>query len=109
MNSSQEIDPIDELFRRQETYVEDEGFTARVIRGLPRRQRTAWLNPVLLLIAAGIGSVLAAFWVPWANLPAMHPSDLLLPSAAILLPWTLALTVVASLIWAAMAVVLGLE
>ena len=109
MNPSEEIDPIDELFRRQEACVEDHGFTARVIQQLPRQQRRAWLNPVLLLLAAGVGSVLAAFWVPWANLPAMRPSDLLSPSVSILLPWTLAVTVIGSLIWSAVAAVLRLE
>jgi len=53
--------------------------------------------------------VLAAFWVPWANLPVIRPGDLLSPSAAILLPWTLAVTVIGSLIWTAMAAVLRLE
>ena len=108
MNPSDEIDPIDKLFRRQETDVEDHGFTARVISRLPRQRRLAWLNPALLLFAAGMGSVLAALWVPWANLPAMRPADLLSPSAGILLPWTLAITVIASLIWTAMTAVLRL-
>jgi hypothetical protein len=109
MSPSEETDTIDELFRQQESRVEDPVFTARVMQGLPRRRRRAWVNPVLLLFAAGLGSVLAAFWVPWTNLPAVRPADLLSPSATILLPWTLAVTVIASLIWTAMAAALRLE
>ena len=109
MNPPDEIDAIDELFRQQENRVEDDGFTAQVMEGIPRPRRRAWVNPVLLLFAAGLCSVLAAFWVPWTNLPAVRPADLLSPSAAILLPWTLAVTVIGSLIWTAMAAVLRLE
>ena len=31
-------DSIDALLREQNTYTDDEGFTARVVKGLPRRQ-----------------------------------------------------------------------
>jgi len=57
-------DPIDALLREQNTYVDDSGFTARVVKSLPRRRR-AWLRPALLLGAVAIGSVLAILWLPW--------------------------------------------
>ena len=109
MNPPEELDAIDELFGRQEKYVEDHGFTGRVVRGLPRRRRRGWVNSALLLFATGVGSVLAVFWVPWGNLPAVRTADLLSPGGAILLPWTLAVGVIGSLVWAVMAVVQGLD
>jgi len=108
MNPPQEIDPIDQLFREYDTHVEDRGFTARVMKKLPR-QRRAWLSPALLLGATAIGSVLAVFWVPWGNLPAFDSSELLSPSTHVLLPWTFALAVAGSLVWSAIAAVLRLE
>ena len=48
MNPPEENDPVDALLREQNSYVEDGGFTARVIQSLPRRRR-AWLRPVILL------------------------------------------------------------
>jgi hypothetical protein len=51
------------LLREQDKYIEDNGFTARVVAALPRRRR-AWLRPVLLLGAVAIGSVLAVLWLP---------------------------------------------
>jgi hypothetical protein len=101
MNAPEERDPIDALLREQNTYVEDGGFTARVVRSLPRRR--AWLRPVLLLGATTIGSVLAVLWVPWGNLPALDLSALLSPDPQVLLPWVLALAVIGSLIWSAVS------
>jgi hypothetical protein len=51
------------LLREQDKYIEDNGFTARVVAALPCRRR-AWLRPVLLLGAVAIGSVLAVLWLP---------------------------------------------
>jgi hypothetical protein len=107
MNSPQEIDPLDQLFRQQPTEMEDSGFTARVMQGLPRQRRPR-LTPALLLGAAVIGSVLAILWVPWRNLPAFDSSDLFSANAHVLLPWTFALAVAGSLIWSALAALLRL-
>jgi hypothetical protein len=86
------------LLREQDKYIEDNGFTARVVAALPRRRR-AWLRPVLLLGAVAIGSVLAVLWLPWENLPVPDSSALLSLDSQVLMPWVLVLTVMASLVW----------
>jgi hypothetical protein len=104
MNTPEEKDPLDALLREQNSYIDDGGFTARVVQSLPHR-RCAWLRPVLLLSVTVIGSGLAFLWVPWGSLPALDWSALLSPNPQVLLPWALALTVVGSLIWSAVAAV----
>jgi hypothetical protein len=98
MNTPEENDPIDALLREQNFHVEDGGFTARVIKILPRRRRM-WLRPALLLGATAVGSVLAVLWLPWGNLPALDLSAFLSPNSQVLLPWVLVFAVVGSLIF----------
>jgi hypothetical protein len=102
MNPPEANDPLDALLREQNAYVEDGGFTARVIQSLPRRRR-AWLRPALLLGATAIGSVLAVLWVPWTSLPALDLSALLAPYPQVLLPWVLVITVFGALSWSVVA------
>jgi hypothetical protein len=102
MNLPEQNDPLDALLREQNSYVDDGGFTARVIQSLPQRRR-AWLRPALLLGATVIGWVLAVLWVPWRSLPALDLSAFLSPNPQVLLPWVLAVTVIGSLIWSALA------
>jgi len=101
MNAPEENDPIDALLREQNAYVEDNGFTARVVKSLPRRR--ARLRPILLLGATAIGSALAVLWLPWKNLPALNLPALLSLDSQVLLPWALVIAVVGSLIWSAIA------
>ena len=98
MNPPETNDPLDALLREQDKYIEDNGFTARVVATLPRRRR-AWLRPVLLLGAVAIGSVLAVGWLPWGNLPVLDSSALLSLNSQVLMPWVLVLSVMASLVW----------
>src|SRR5882724_6259686 len=102
MKSPEENDPLDALLRDQNVYIEDGGFTARVVQSLPRRRR-AWLRPAFLLAVTVIGSVLAALWVPWGSLPALDWSAFLSPNPQVLLPWVLAVAVAGSLIWSTVA------
>ncbi len=104
MNSPEQNDPLDALLREQNSYIDDGGFTARVIQSLPRRRR-AWLRPAFLLGATVIGSVLAVLWVPWGSLPALDLSAFLSPNPQVLLPWVLVVTVIGSLLWSAVAAV----
>jgi hypothetical protein len=101
MNTPEKNDPVDALLRGQNAYVEDGGFTARVVKSLPRR--SAWLRPAILLSAIAIDSALAVCWLPWENLPPLDLSAFLSPNSQVLLPWVLVFTVVGSLIWSAMA------
>ena len=102
MNAPEENDPIDALLREQNAYVEDGGFTARVVKSLPRCRR-AWLRPTLLLGTTAIGSALAVLWLPWKNLPVLDLSTLHSLNSQVLLPWVLVIVVVGSLIWSAIA------
>ncbi|MGA2800971.1 MAG: hypothetical protein ABSE97_01150 [Verrucomicrobiota bacterium] len=99
MNPPETNDPLDALLREQDKYIEDNGFTARVIATLPRRRRRAWLRPAILLGATAIGSVLAVWWLPWGNLPVLDSSALFSLNSQVLMPWVLVLSVVASLAW----------
>jgi hypothetical protein len=102
MNLPETNDSLDTWLREQNAYIEDNGFTARVIQALPRRRR-AWLRPMLLLGATAIGFVLAILWLPWKNLPALDSRALLSLDSQVLLPWTLVFLILGSLVWSATA------
>jgi|ERR1017187_977194 hypothetical protein len=104
MSQPEDKDPIDALLREQHAYIEDDGFTTRVLAALPPRRRT-WLRPILLLGATAIGSALAIQWLPWENLSSLDASALLSLNSQALLPWLLVLSVAASLTWAVIAAV----
>jgi hypothetical protein len=99
MNPPETNDPLDALLREQDKYIEDNGFTARVVAALPRRSRRAWLRPAILLGATAIGSVLAVWWLPWGNLPVLDASALFSLNSQVLMPWVLVFSVMASLVW----------
>lgn len=105
MNQPEQHDPVDALLREQAAYIEDAGFTARVMANVPRRRRYAWLRPALLLGAAAIGSALAVRWLPWENLPPLDLSALLSLNSQVLWPWVLVLAVAFSLAWAVLAAI----
>ncbi len=56
-------DPLDVLLREEEHYIEDAGFTARVMASLPPR-RKSWLRPVILSSATLLGVVVLMCCVP---------------------------------------------
>lgn len=103
MNLLEENDSLDALLREQNNYVEDNGFTARVVKSLPRRR--VWFRPLILLSATIIGSVLAIFWLPWKKLMTFDSSALLSFHFQTLLPWLVVLSVLASLIWGVIAAI----
>jgi hypothetical protein len=96
MNQPEPQDPLDIRLREQNQYLDDNGFTARVLAGLPRRRPGR--RPALLLGMTAIGLVLAAGCLPWKDL-----SLLAAPDSPALAAWTLVLPVMASLAWAAVA------
>ncbi len=105
MNAPEEKDPLDTLLREQNNYVDDGGFTARVMAALPPRRRRSWLQPIVLLGAAAIGAALAIRWLPWESLPPLDASALLSLDPKITMPWLSVLLVAASITWAAVAAV----
>ncbi|MGD1020834.1 MAG: hypothetical protein ABSA12_16100 [Verrucomicrobiia bacterium] len=105
MNAPEEKDPMDTLLHEQNAYVDDNGFTARVIAALPPRRYRAWLRPALLLGAAAIATALAIRWLTWESLPPLDLSALLSLDFQALTPWMSVLLVAASITWAVVAAV----
>ena len=100
MNPPETHDPLEALFREQNPYIEDNGFTAQVMAALPQSRRRGWLRPMLLLGATAIGYVLAILWMPW-NL--LTSSALLSFNSQTLLVCALLLVIFGSLLWAVIA------
>ena len=100
MNPLDTNDPLDVLLREQNDYIEDNGFTARVMGALPQRRRRGSLRPTVLLCATAICYVLAILWVPW-NL--MSPWALLSFNGQALLAYGLLLAIFGSLLWGVIA------
>ena len=93
-------DPLDALLREQNTYLEDNGFTARVMAALPPRRRHARMRTALILGATALGCVLAVRWLPWDLL---NSSTLLSFNSQALFAYALLLTIVGSLLWGVLA------
>jgi len=91
-------DPIDALLRGENVYHSDNGFTARVVRELPRRRRN-WLRPAVMLAAVIIGAALAWWWLPLKNMPALDFSKLQSLDSNVLSTWLAVLAVMGSLAW----------
>lgn len=105
MSPPETNDPLDIWLRENNPHVDDAGFTARVLSTLPRRRARFPLRMVLLLGAAVIGSVLAAFCLPWSTLPPLSASAMVSLDMRVLLPWLLVVMVVVSLCWAAVVAI----
>ena len=105
MNVPEEKDSMDTLLHEQNAYIDDGDFTVRVIAALPQRRRHSWLQPVILLGAAAMGTALAIRWLPWESLPPLDWSTLLSLNFQVLAPWLSVFLVAASAVWAVMAAV----
>ena len=99
MNQPESDDSLDNWLRQSEQYIEDRGFTARVVASLPRRRRI-WWRPALLLGSLAISSGLAVLWLPWGNLQVPDLAALLALDISVLMPWVLITSVVAAMVWA---------
>jgi len=99
MNPLETSDPLEELLREQNAYVEDAGFTARVISSLPRPARRSWVRPLVLLGVTLAGLVLSIYWMPWGELPSLDRPLLALLDAKVLSPWLVVVTILVSLVW----------
>jgi len=104
MSPSEEKDPLDVLLQEQNAYIDDDGFTRRVMAQLPPRRRTR-LRPVLLLGVTVVGSALALRWLPWQTLPPLDAAAFLSLNTQVLWPWLSVILVAGSLVWAVVAAV----
>jgi hypothetical protein len=103
MNPPEKSDPLEKLLQEQNQYVEDAGFTARVISSLPRPSRRFWLRPLLLSSLTLAALVLSIYWLPWKDLPSLDWPPLALLDAKVLSPWLVSFMVLASLVWGMVA------
>lgn len=104
MNEQEPIDAIDLLLREQDAYIDDHGFTRRVLAALPRRRRLA-LRSVILLGAIVVGCALAAWWFPTSEIIAVARLDFSSITTASLSALAAALAAIGSLVWGALALV----
>ncbi|MEK7685373.1 MAG: hypothetical protein AAB466_08125 [Verrucomicrobiota bacterium] len=103
MNEQEPIDAIDLLLREQDAYIDDHGFTRRVLAALPRRRR---LSPrPILLGAIVVGCALAAWWFPTSEIIAVARLDFSSITTASLSALAAALAAIGSLVWGALALV----
>lgn len=102
MNPLEKNDRLDEMLQEENTYVPDDGFTKRVVASLPRRRSPRWPK-FLLFCAAIIGSVAAAFWIPWESLSPLNGPGSVILNSEVLLPWLTVCLVVAAITWAVIA------
>jgi hypothetical protein len=86
MNPPESNDPLDALLSENDAYVEDHGFTARVLTSLPPRRRRSWLRPAILLGTTLVGFLLMAWWLPGLrDVFVANPSEGLSPNAQLFL------------------------
>jgi uncharacterized membrane protein YeaQ/YmgE (transglycosylase-associated protein family) len=74
MTSDQKLDA---LFGGSEIYLEDDGFTARVLEGLPAR-RSSWKRALVVTLFGVIGALVALWVLPapvrnWASMANLAP------------------------------------
>jgi len=100
MNPLDPNDPLEVLLREQNTYLDDNGFTARVVAALPSRRRRGWLRPALMLGTTAMGYFLALWWLPRGLL---NPSVLLSFNTQTLLAYGLLFAIGGSLVWGVIA------
>lgn len=92
-------DPLDSILKEQETYIEDAGFTGRVMASLPKRKRGLMLRVVLLPGSALLGLVLAFYFLQGADFSVLGQSDANFQLFPIML-WLLPLVMAAiAIIW----------
>ncbi len=91
---------MDALLREPNNYLDDNGFTAQVVKRLPRRHR-GWLRPVVMLVAA-ICAVLAWRWLPLKNL-LLRFANLFSADFNTVLPLGTVVVVAAALLWGTVA------
>ena len=104
MNEQEPIDPLDLMLREQEPYLDDHGFTRRVLAALPRRRRLAQRS-VILPGAIVVSCALAAWWFPTGEFLALSRLDFSAITAASLSALAAALAALGSLVWGALALV----
>ena len=55
-------DWLEDALKHDDRYIDDAGFTARVVASLPARRKRAWLRP-LIIGATSVAGLALALWV----------------------------------------------
>ena len=64
MSEQPQHDWLEDVLRRDPPYLDDDGFTARVVATLPKRRKRAWLRGAILVGTAALGCAIALFVLP---------------------------------------------
>jgi hypothetical protein len=96
MNPDETNDPIEKLLREQNSYVNDDGFTGRVMARLPRRR--GLFPRIVLLGVVAAGALLASYWLPWKNLPPLDYTKVLSLDPKVWSAWLPFFVVIAALV-----------
>src|SRR5438477_8392794 len=60
-------DWLDDALQHEDRYLDDAGFTARVVAALPTRRKRAWLRPLIISATSAAGLALALWLLPSEN------------------------------------------
>jgi hypothetical protein len=64
MNEQPQRDWLENVLRQEPPYINDDGFTARVVATLPKRRNRAWLRGTILVGMAVLGCIIALLVLP---------------------------------------------
>ena len=64
MSEQPQHDWLEKALRQDVPYIDDAGFTARVVSTLPKRRKRAWLRGAILVGTAALGCAIALFVLP---------------------------------------------
>jgi hypothetical protein len=67
MSEQPQRDWLEETLRHEPPYINDDGFTARVVATLPKRRNRVWLRGAILVGMAALGCVIALLVLPGAQ------------------------------------------
>jgi hypothetical protein len=100
MNEPEPNDPLDALLRDQATYVDDHGFTRRVLAALPRRRSSA-LRPAIVLGATALACALTVWGFPTGDILALARLDFSAITDTSVSAVAAALIAIGSIVWRA--------
>ena len=64
MSEQPQHDWLEDALRQESAYIDDAGFTARVMATMPKRRKRSWLRGAILAGAAALGCVIALWVLP---------------------------------------------
>jgi hypothetical protein len=102
MNMQEPSDPVEVLLREQAAYINDNGFTRRVLHALPRRRRPLC---VPILLGSAVACALSVWWFPTDELLTLANLDFSSMTSSSVAGLAAALVAIGSVIWSVLTVV----